>query len=291
MHLRRGLYRDEDGIILPAIQQIELTYDILLKIPTSDSASFYPLAAHQEAVERSDYQASCMQLFLDCYNWFKFFFYTNIFKMTKLTEGLIHFYNSQNYLAWSVLVRSSLEFSAVFYHFSKKLEEYQLSGSAFAGSQLQGFEGVMMQYAHGTRFNWQDLMSGNKEALAKTFAKDESRPQSVNVMTAVQKLRKRDIRFEDVELAYSMLSDFVHPNMASHSAVIEMPRETASMHECIMSLNPGAERGEFVMVVTLPWAALALGNFIELLPPLGRLLGAWQELIDKGEQITIDFSA
>ena len=88
-----------------------------------------------------------------------------------------------------------------------------------------------------------------------------------------------------------MLSDFVHPNMASHSGVVEMPHERGPMYECVMSLNPGSERGEFIMVVTLPWAAVALANFIELLPPLGRLIEAWLGLIDRGEQVTIDFGS
>jgi hypothetical protein len=291
MHLKRGLYRDEEHVILPAIQQIELAYDVLLKLPTSDSASFYPTAAHQEAAENNDYDASCRQLFLDCYNWFKFFFYTNVFKTAKLTEGLIQSYNSQNYLAWVVLARSSLEYSAVFYYFLKKLNSFRLSGPAFPASQLQAFDSLMVQYAHGTRFNWQDLMSGSIEPLTKSFAKDESRPQAVNVLTAIQKLRDRDQRFKDVEIAYSMLSDFVHPNMASHAVVVEMPQARRSMHECVMSLNPGSERGEFLMVITLPWVATALGNFIELLPELGKVLGAWQDLIDRGERITIDFKA
>jgi hypothetical protein len=291
MHLKRGLYQDEELVILPAIQQIELAYDILLKLPTSDSASFYTSAAHQEAAKRNDYDASCLQLFLDCYNWFKFFFYTNVFKTEKLAESLIQSYNSQNYLAWVVLARSSLEYSAVFHYFLKKLKSFTLLGPAFAASHLQGFDSLMVQYAQGTRFNWQDLMSGNIEALTKSFAKDESRPQAVNVLTAIQKLRDRDERFKDVEIAYSMLSDFVHPNMASHAVVVAMPQSRRSMHECVMSLNAGSQRGEFLMVITLPWVALALGNFIELLPELGQILGAWQDLIDKGERITIDFKA
>ena len=125
----------------------------------------------------------------------------------------------------------------------------------------------------------------------KTFAKDESRPQAVNVLTAIQHLKKRDERFKDIEIAYSMLSDFVHPNMASHCAVVEMPREKAAQHECVVALNPGAQRCEFFMVITLPWAALALGNFVDLLPTLGNLIKGWLELIDRHQQITIDFNA
>src|SRR5262249_50970310 len=156
----------------------------LLKLPTSDSVSFYPVAMHKEAAEKGDYEASCRQLFFDCYNWLKFFFYTNIFKMTKLAEGLIHAYNSQNYLVWSMLARSSLEYSAVFYYFVNRFEQFKLTGPRFAAAHLQGFENLLIQYAHGTRFNWQDLMCGKREALIENFAKDESRPQSINVITA-----------------------------------------------------------------------------------------------------------
>jgi len=291
MHMKRGLYRDEDRVILPSIERIEIAYDLLLKIRSSDTASIHSLASIQVAAEKGTPQEACRQLLSDCYNYLKFFLYTNVFKTTKLAEGLIHSYNTQNHLVWSALARSSLEFSAVFYYFQKKIEEFKLSGPTLSISQIQGCEELMIKYAHGTRFNWQDLIQGNLEALTNSLDKDETRPPSINIITALDHLKKRDERFKDIKIAYSMLCDFVHPNMASHCAVVEMPCGEGLTHDCVMSLNPGPERGAFFMILTLRWVAMALDNVVELLPPLCRPIEFLLNLLDGSEKITIDFTS
>jgi len=74
-HFTRGKYRDEDRIIAPALEAIENAYDVLLALPESHSASFFRLEDHQNAAEQDLHRAGSY-LFLDAYNWLKFFWYT-----------------------------------------------------------------------------------------------------------------------------------------------------------------------------------------------------------------------
>jgi hypothetical protein len=194
-----------------------------------------------------------------------------------------------NLLAWLILGRSSLEYAAVSYHFARKIAQLQLCGPAFTASQLKGAEDLLLQYAHGTRFNWSDLFVGNRDGLAKKFSPPAS-TTAVQVMTALDHLAKRDNRYRDVRLAYEMLSDFVHPNMASHASVIRMPTERKAMHECHMAVQPGQLRGEFVLVISLPWVSTGIGTTVELLLEVAPLLERWLTYLDGDAQVTIDFT-
>lgn len=198
-------------------------------------------------------------------------------------------YNSDNHLAWLILGRSSLEYAAVSYYFFKKISQLQVQGPVFAMSHLKGMEDLLLQYAHGTRFNWPDLFAGNREALGKKVTSAES-TSAVNVLTALDHLAKRDDRYRDVRIGYDMLSDFAHPNMASHASVVEMPTGPGQMHECRIAARPGSPRGEFIMVVSLPWVSMGIGTTVELLVELTPLLETWLKYLDGGIRISIDFT-
>lgn len=150
----------------------------------------------------------------------------------------------------------------------------------------------MLQYAHGTRFNWTDLLAGNVEDLKKDFTvSSESSPKAVNVLTALSHLAKRDQRYRDVEMAYAMLSDFAHPNMASHATVVEMPMQVALTGQCKLAVPPGPLRGEFIMVLSAPWVSTGVGTSVELLIEVAPILQNWVDYIDGGCQATFDFAS
>jgi len=288
-HFKRGKYRDEDRVIGPSLTAIENSYDVLLAFPEQDSARFFKLEDHQKAVDISDVEQACLHLLSDVYNWLKFFWWTSAFKARQLAAALVQSYNSDNHLAWLILGRSSLEYAAVSHYFFKKISQLQVQGPVFAMSHLKDMEDLLLQYAHGTRFNWQDLFSGNREALEKKFTPTES-TSAVNVLTALNHLAKRDGRYKDVKIGYDMLSDFAHPNMASHASVIEMPTEPGQMHECQIKAQPGSLRGEFIMVVSLPWVSMGIGTTLELLVETAPLLETWLAYLEGGTRVTIDFT-
>ena len=185
--------------------------------------------------------------------------------------------------------RSSLEFAAVTYYFAYRIGQLKLGGPNFAASDLQKFDELMVLYSRGTRFNWDALFEGNPEAVMKDYSPPES-SRAVNVLTALERLAKRDERYSDIKRAYDMLSDFAHPNMASHATVLEMP-ETQQMHyKNDMSANPGKRRGEFLMLVTVPWISIGVGTTAEILVQQSSLLQQWLEYLDGDSSVTINFS-
>lgn len=93
-----------------------------------------------------------------------------------------------------------------------------------------------------------------------------------------------------MKIAYEMLSDFAHPNMASHASVIEMPIKRNDMHEVHMSVRPAALRGEFIMVVSVPWVSTSIGTTVELLVEMAPVLETWLNYLEGGERVSIDFA-
>src|SRR5262249_1088194 len=151
-------------------------------------------------------QLAYRYLFSDAYNWLKFFWYTNSYKARQLTDALIQAYNTENLLAWVILGRSTLEYAAVSYYFVQKMNQLQLEGQHFCGRHIQRLEDLMVKYAHGTRFNWPDLVAGNMESLKKKFDPSGT-SKAVHVNDGFRELVRRDQRYKDVEIAYAMLSD------------------------------------------------------------------------------------
>lgn len=288
MHFRRGKYRNEEQTISPSLEAIEAAYDYLLAIPDRAEVSFFRLEDHQKAVAENDQRKGCQYLFYDIFNWLEFFWYTTAYKMRQLTASLVQAYETDSFLPWLVLGRSTIEYAAVTYHFTKKMNKSQLQGPKFAATELKSFEDLMFAYAHGTRFDWPALMAGDRDRLEK---KDSSQaPKAVNVLTALSHLSRRDKRYEDVEVAYNMLSDFAHPNMASHSAVIGMPSASGAMHQNEIAVQPGALRGEFIMVVSLPWVSLGVATTVELLAEVHPLMKRWLDCVQYDKDFIIDFT-
>jgi hypothetical protein len=138
----------------------------------------------------------------------------------------------------------------------------------------------MIQYAHRTRFDWHALFAGDRQRLVEKF-KSSNSPMPVNVLTALMHLARRDERYKDVEIAYNLLSDFAHPNMASHAA--------SDLHKNDIAAQPVRLRAEFFMVVRLPWVTLGVGTTLELLMDIAPLLEVWLDYVDHGARLAIDF--
>lgn len=132
-------------------------------------------------------------------------------------------------------------------------------------------------------------MTGDLDGLRKDLNAARS-SRAINVLTALSHLAHRDDRFKDIEAAYHMLSDFAHPNMASHATVIEMPSAPRDKHVCQLAAAPGALRGEFVAVISLPWISMGIGTMVELLLEVAPLLERWLGYVDDRVTIRIDFA-
>jgi len=69
-----------------------------------------------------------------------------------------------------------------------------------------------------------------------------------------------------------------------------MPVGGTDMHECHMAVDPGALRGEFIMVVSLPWVSTSVGTTVELLIEICPLLETWLGYLDGEQQVSLDFT-
>jgi len=69
-----------------------------------------------------------------------------------------------------------------------------------------------------------------------------------------------------------------------------MPIGGTDMHECHMAVDPGALRGEFIMVVSLPWVSTSLGTTVELLIEISPLLETWLDYLEGGQHVSLDFT-
>lgn len=288
-HFPRSKYRNEEQTIRPSLEAIEKAYDYLLALPERAEVNFFRPEDHQKAVAEESRKKACQYLFYDIFNWLEFFWYTTAYKMRQLTASLVHAYETDSFLPWLVLGRSTMEYAAVTYHFVKKINKLQLHGPKFAASELKSFEDLMLDYAHGTRFDWPALMAGDRGRLSKKFDSSQA-PKAVNVLTALSHLSHRDIRYRDVEVAYNMLSDFAHPNMASHSTVIGMSSGSDAMHQNEIAVQPGSQRGEFIMVVSLPWVSLGVATTVELLSEVHPLMERWLDCVQNEKDFIIDFT-
>jgi hypothetical protein len=288
MHFFRGKYREEERVIAPSLDAIENAFNVLLALPGYDVVTFYNLEDHKRVLEH-DFQQGCKYLFSDVFNGLKFFWYATAYKTRQITTALVQAYNTNNFLPWLILGRSTLEYAAVSYYFVKKIQKLHLQGPNFAATQVRGLEDLMEQYARSSRFDWAALQAGETERLREKFNPPES-AKAINVQTALSHLARRDERYKDVEIAYDMLSDFAHPNMGSHAAILEMPTESHNMHHNDVTAQPGPLRGEFLMVVSLPWISMGVGTTVELLVGLNPLMKTWLDYMGGGTRITIDFT-
>lgn len=276
-------------MIAAALTAIENSYDVLLAMPQQDSVRFFSVEHHRRAAESGDAERASKELLSDVFNFLKFFWWTSAFKARQLTAALVHAYNTDNYLAWLILGRSSLEYAAVSHFFAKRILQRDWRGPAFAASEIKAIEDLLLRYAHGSRFNWADLLAGDRQKLGARFTPPAS-TTAVNVMSALDDLAKRDARYTDVRIGYEMLSDFAHPNMASHCSVIEMPKKQSDFHQCEISATPGALRGEFLMVASLPWVSTGVGATVEVLVEMAPVVDRWLSLFDGIEKISLDFT-
>lgn len=160
-------------------------------------------------------------------------------------------------------------------YFDQKLKTHDLLRTDFTHEEIRNIEDILIQYSHGTRFDWNSLIEGDFEKLKKKFeAKGEFR-QAINVVTTIDKLKKVRPAFHDVRTVYDILSDFAHPNMGSHSIFIDLPDKIQDPMPNHLSLNVNHQRGEFIIVTSLEQITICLAYCGHLLQETAKVLKVW----------------
>jgi len=205
----------------------------------------------------------------------QFFFFTNLFKFLKYIESIIASWNSKNYLGWVLFGRAAIELCAVYNHFYIKLKECNLIRTDFTIEEIQKIEDILIQYSHGTRFDWNALIAGDVDKLKDKFeAKGEFR-QATNILTTIDRLSKLRPAFHDLPAVYNLLSDYAHPNMGSHSLFIDLPDKVQEPIMNRLALNVNSRRGEFIIVTTIQGITISLVYVAHLLQETANILQLW----------------
>ena len=288
---QRGLFppETESKYLLPFLSKIEALDEFLLQIPTSDKVRFFSELTVQQWLEERDFDKVIGSLLYEIYNRLKFLLLTAVFKTQKLIEGLVLMYNSRNYLGWTLVGRSVLEHSAVLHYFSTRLETLNMRRTTYKMSEVRQIEDLLIQYSHGTRFNWNALLAGDTTILQKNYQPGEDNKRAVNVLTALSHLSREGSLYKDAESVYAMFSDFAHPNMASHSAFINLVADSSEPCGCELALDVGSDRGTVILIFTLMPIALNLGNMEGSIRKISGITGYWlHTVLTEGVGITFD---
>jgi hypothetical protein len=288
---KKGLYSSEaeNKFILPLLDKIEEITSFLKQFPPSDKVRLFPESVTEQWIQAKDHEHVIGSLIYEIYNRIKFLFYTSIFKAAKLSEALVLMYNTRNYLGWTLIGRSVIEHSAVLYYFSKKLQNINLFRNIFKISELEQIENALIQYSHGSRFDWDTLLSANISKLTKDYNPTEDNKKAVNISTALSHLSKKSELFKGTDIIYSMFSDFAHPNMASHSVFINLTPESIQSGETELSLDVNNGRGKFIIIATLETITNNLANIISLITEISKIMKFWLDNVVSG-QVEINFN-
>jgi hypothetical protein len=287
-YFARGKYHDEDTEIAPYLGDIEEVYEVLVKLTEPCCPiQFQPDEDLDHAFEKRDEPAARFHIIDTSFKLLAFFVFTTAYKARLLMSSLLDAYNSDNLLAWCILGRSMVEYAAITHYFASKLNLPGLQGPRFALRDLQDLRDSMTLYVNGTRFNWHDLLAGNIKRVTKHYEVGEE-SQAINVLTAVKHLSRRDERYGSFLAAYSILSDFAHPNMGSHATVCKTPDMTTRTN--VLTWQPGAERGEFIMAYSLRFISLSSVTIAEI---IGEMTDTVQSLerhaLSEATHVIIDY--
>jgi len=259
------------------LSQIEKLYSDFSKISDNQTLYFISEEEFQRVLKNPKKVKEALgHIINEIYFRFQFLFFTNLFKFLKHIESLIYSWNSNNYLGWVLFGRSVIELCAVFNHFDVKLKKYDPIRTNYSVDEIQKIEDILIEYSHGTRFDWDSLIKGDFEKLKKEFTAKGELKQAINVLTAIDKLTKLRPAFYELRSVYNILSDYAHPNMGSHCIFIDLPDEVIEPMPNRLSLNVNQSRGEFIIVSSLKQITICLSWIGHLLQETSRIIAAWE---------------
>lgn len=167
-----------------------------------------------------------LNLLQNWHGWIGFFAYSIAYKVWQLVEDLASGLNSSRYLLVASSTRGIVEQVAVFnYYFTLVAQHLKEIQATDPNDNLPQYIGriidlikLLNKYAQATRFNWKSFVAGDLDTFLSSWDQVDQSVKQTNILTMIDKLpqQERAARFY-----YEMLCDFVHPNVGSHSLVID----------------------------------------------------------------------
>jgi hypothetical protein len=269
----------------PLLAEIERIRSGLASMPLQTSLDFIKNPAMERWLAKEGSNKIVGTIVFGIFNRLQFFWFTSIFKTINLIDALELMYNSKNYIGWVLVGRSIIEHCAVFNYYTQKFLGTDPGRNDFSLSELKAMEDIMIQYSHGTRCNWHDLLAGDLTGFNKNPNEAVAGRSAVNIITALKHLAARKGAFDGIEGVYAMFSDFAHPNMASHSTVVDVT-PSDQRHDDIehvsVTVQVGQPRGEFIVLATLTAICLCIQTVIDLSMTLSPVFRHWEDDLMEG---------
>jgi hypothetical protein len=170
--------------------------------------------------------------------------------------------------------RCLLELSAFVYHHTKKLRAAVEATSQTADDFAASVKAIVETFAAArdfvqvTLFNWNALVRGDMDEFFTAWDKVDERVKAKRILNYIDKLpgdEKRSARF-----FYEMLCDYVHPNVAAHTLVVNraLPVQDGQMR---WELSREPDSSEALSVLLLAVAIPVRHSVRILLHDLGQL--------------------
>ena len=140
-------------------------------------------------------------------------------KCKTLLEGIERAAMENDLLVLALLLRSLFENCATLFGVGV-LVERRFAGfdpNVLTKEHLvdKEFEDELILYSHGSRFNWQELLTGDVEQWIKAPDAVKAEHKQKNILTRIQKVAA-ERRYSAFALMYAWLCEYVHPNLGSH---------------------------------------------------------------------------
>jgi hypothetical protein len=135
--------------------------------------------------------------------------------LTSAEEALA---NGKLFVA-ALLLRALLEQTASLYAFGELLRTH-LDGLQFTNLENEGIinkqlEDGLIQFSHGSRFNWSAFLAGDADAWAAAPEAVRDEHKQTNILTLIDRISKNP-QYNAFRAVYALLCEYVHPNLGGH---------------------------------------------------------------------------
>lgn len=206
------------------IETLKETLDFLESLPTQFNFAFHKQLKPEKM--GSEQPEVFLNLLKNFYGWLGFFVYSHAYKVRHLVSDIVDGLNAHNYVRVTIGSRSVMEHSATLNYYYTKLVPNLRSLDSM--DPIKNFPNyivtivetikLLLQYAQSTRFNWTSYIRGDLDNFFTSWDKVEERVRQLNILTLIDKLPQEE---KGARFFYEMLCDYVHPNIASHTLIID----------------------------------------------------------------------
>jgi len=265
------------------VECLEETIQFLESLPGRFDLTFHlQLRPEQMGADRNEVEVDPLR---NLYGSLGFCVYSTAYKLRELVLDIADGLNKCKFLRVTMAARSVIEHAATlnYYYEKLKLNFRTATISAGEGRESEAIQalleniGLLVQYAQSTRFNWGSYLREDFDDFFASFDNVEERVRQIHILTLIDKLpqTERGMRF-----FYSMLSDYAHPNLASHTLTIDRARllPDGRMHFSLSSYPETKESLAIVLhAISHPMnsALSLLRGQLQVLQAELRQLGEW----------------